>query len=198
MQNENDAELVAAERRSGDGRAFAVLVQRHYRSAYRRALAIVGDWSEAEDVMQDALVKAYLHLDQLQEAAKFGGWLQSIVVTSALMSLRRKIPETGRSANIDGSGAGTAGTPYQPEESAAPVDELLAAERSRAVHDAIRSLPEKYQQPVRLFHLNGCSYKSIAHILNLPLGTVQSLLNRARKKLQPLLNAYGTDTFCCL
>ena len=132
---------------------------------------------------RDALVRALLKLDQLENPESFGGWLDRIVVSCCVSKVRRKHPEL---LNMDDYEVAL----DQLQDDDNPEGSAIAKEREKAVVDAINELPEKYRDPVLLFHLKGESYKNIAQALDLPMGTVKSLISRARDKLELLLKPY--------
>ena len=183
LEEKTDAELVVLSREGSVAGAYEALVNRHARRSLRRASALLGEPADAEDAVQDALVRALLKLDQLKNPESFGNWLDRIVISSCVSQLRRKHPEL-----------------LDPEDYLAALDRLLddespeenavAKERETALINAINELPEKYRDPVRLFHLKGHSYRNIAELLDLPIGTVQSIISRARDRLEVLLKPY--------
>lgn len=183
LEERTDAELVELSQDSSEPGAYAELIKRHYNRCFRRAHAILSEPADAEDAVQDALVRGLLKLDQLQNPESFGGWLDRIVVSCCVSKVRRKHPEL---LDMDDYEAAL----DQLQEDDNPEGNAIAKEREEAVVDAINELPDKYRDPIRLFHLKGQSYKSIAEVLNLPIGTVQSLISRARDRLEVLLKPY--------
>ncbi|MEM9622996.1 MAG: sigma-70 family RNA polymerase sigma factor [Pseudomonadota bacterium] len=185
LKTKTDAELVKLSQQSQSDEAYAELIQRHYTRSLSRACAILPEPADAEDAVQDALLRALMKLDQLHNPAAFGAWLDRIVVSTCLNKLRRH--QSGAvvwDAEDD-----------MPEQMAHGADDpeanTLAQEREAAVADAINQLPPRYRDPVRLFHFGGQSYQHIAVVLGLPLGTVRSLISRAREKLEVLLKPYA-------
>src|SRR5207237_2223379 len=88
----NEAALVSAEK-AGDTTAFSTLVEQYDRYIYRLALNITGNKEDAEDVLQEALLKAYTRLGQFQGGSRFYTWLVRIAVNEALMKLRKRSPQ---------------------------------------------------------------------------------------------------------
>lgn len=175
-----DAELVELSKSGSAHEAYAELIKRHYDRCFRRAQSILSEPADAEDAVQDALVRALQKIHQLENAQSFGSWLDCIVVSCCISNVRRKHPELrDNKAALDHLSDGD-----DPEEHA------IAKEREEAVIEAINELPEKYRDAVRLFNLNGQSYQSIAKLLDLPMGTVKSLISRARDRLGVLLEPY--------
>ncbi len=178
LDERTDFELVELSRNGSAPGTYAELIKRHYNRCFRRAHAILSEPADAEDAVQDALVRALLKLDQLENPESFGGWLDRIVVSCCVSKVRRVHPELLDMADYEAT------LERLQDEHNDPESEAIAKEREEAVMAAINELPEKYRDPIRLFHLRGQSYKNIAEALNLPLGTVQSLISRARDKLE--------------
>ncbi len=193
MQDKTDTELIADILRAGDGAMFGILIKRYHESVYRRAYSILGDWAEAQDVVQEATVRAYYNLHRLQETEKFSAWFHRIVYSTSMMSLRGSHPELFRSINdqddVDPIAA------LEDQHTGTPIEQTLSAEMSVIVLSAIEDLPIKYRLPLTLFHLEGFSYRKVSDLLDIPLGTVQSLVSRAKKKLKPVLHPYASDVF---
>ncbi len=188
LKNASDAELVDLAHEGSA--AYAELVRRHYQRCARRAYSILKEPADAEDAVQDSLLRALLKLDQLEDPERFAAWLDRIVVSCCLSRLRRKRPEP-LGTEADERGEGQAESDVENPEAA-----LITREREEAVRDAINALPERYRDPLRLFHYGGHSYKNIAQVLDLPLGTVQSLISRAREQLEELLKPYERTALC--
>ena len=102
-------EVLVAATKLGDCAAFAELWTRHSNTAFRMAYRITGNQDDAEDVIQDAWMRAYVHLNTFDGRAKFSTWLTRVVINSALMTLRRKRAHPETSMEI------TDGETWQPE-----------------------------------------------------------------------------------
>jgi RNA polymerase sigma factor (sigma-70 family) len=178
------AELVDEARR-GSADARDELVRRHYREIALVAVAITNDPTEAEDLSQEAFIRAFRNLDLLVDPDRFAPWLRRIVVGVSIDWLRSFRPNLYR--GWDGSDEVAAAT------GPSPLDRLLHAEMAERVAAALNALPPRYRVPVRLYHLDGLSHAKIAASLDVPVGTVRSLVARARRKLAPLLAAYAPD-----
>jgi len=178
----SDGQLVKLAQEHDASGVFAELARRHYDFCLGRARAILSEPSDAEDAVHDAWVKAFLHLNQLTNTDKFAGWLDRIVVSSCIDTLRRNQATNTRieSNEVDEVYSGVVS-----------LDEwAMRRESQAAVRDAVKMLPVKYQEPLRRHHFKGESYKRIAKIMNMPLGTVQSHINRARKRLEIILKPH--------
>jgi len=169
---EGERELALAAKR-GDQDAFGELVRLHERRAYAVARAIVTVHEDAEDVVQEAFVRAYQALDRFDVGQSFGAWLSRIVANAALdLARRRKV----RAA--DELHEGLAGAFRDPGES----DEL----RQR-LREALRTLPERMRSVLVLHDVEGFAHAEIGHMLRIPEGTARSDLHHARHRLRALL-----------
>jgi len=193
MSENSDAELVEMVRERGETSAYGELIQRYQGHAYGLAYSIVGDWAEAQDMAQEAFIRAYVNLHTLAKPAKFPAWLRRIVFSTCMDWVRKSHPELyqslGRPDGIDDLDA-------IPDSGAtSPFEHTLGNEMSKVVLAAIDDLPQKYRIPLTMFHLDGLSYKKVADFLEIPIGTVQSLISRARKRLKPALESYAREVF---
>jgi len=176
-----DSDLVQLAR-CGNHDAFGALVKRHQRSALALARSLVFDDAEAEDLTQEAFLRALRNLDLLADPDKFAPWLHRIVFGTCIDWLRAFRPALYQSS---------AGTDQDllNLDSAAPTPLAFAehTELSERVADALAKLPEKYRVPFHLYHLDGLSHDRVADALGVPVATVRSLVHRARTKLAQLL-----------
>jgi len=158
-----DEELVAAAR-AGETEAFAVLVARHRARVEAVVDRLVGD--ESEDLVQEALLRAYLGLSQLRDPARFGAWLCGIAVNLAKMRLRRRTLE-----------ARVTGEPARAEPAEARVVLQL-------VTDAVEVLPPGQRDVVLMHYVDDLSCDEIAALLGTSPGAVRVRLHRARAQLR--------------
>ena len=175
MEERVDSALVAAAR-AGDRDAFAALIERHYARTHALAAALVGD--EAEDVVQEAVLQAFLGLDTLREPARFGAWLYRIAANLARMRLRRlTLQETVRKSlrPTDGDGA-------------------ERAETAALVREALAMLPNAQREAVLMHDVAGYSAGEIAERLGGSSGAVRVRLHRARRELRSRLAALRPTT----
>ncbi|MDW7981644.1 MAG: RNA polymerase sigma factor [Thermomicrobium sp.] len=173
--SESDASLVAAARR-GDHDAFSELVRRYRRLVFAVAYRLLGDPYLAEDVTQEAFVRAYVALDRFR-GASFRAWVLRIAHNAALDHLRA----ASRHRHVPLEQA-----PDQPEPFGPPAA-LEYGGAAAALEAALAALPPDQRAVVLLADVEGLPYEEIAEVLQVPLGTVKSRLARARVRLRSLL-----------
>ena len=179
-----DGELVEAAL-AGDRRAFGELLGRHAPRARAVVRAMLGV-DDAEDIVQEAALCAYLDLGRLREPERFGGWLCGIAVNLARMRLRRRDATTSLE---DWSGGlrvppGVAGVDLSPE------DAIEARETLRLVRRAIGVLPEGQRRVVLMHYVEGLSCQEIAALYGQSTGAVRVRLHRARAQLRERLAGF--------
>lgn len=180
--------------RTGDQRAYKLLVERYQRKVYAVALGMLKDKEEARDVAQEAFVKVYRYLDHFKGDASFYTWLYRITVNICIDAMRRKGAkgdehlEFDESVKLDTAEAniGALGTRLgtNPQKSA------LRRELAERITAAIQQLPEAHRQILLLREVEGMSYEDLARVLEVPKGTVMSRLFHARLKMQKILSEY--------
>lgn len=185
-----DEQLVARVQR-GDRRAFDLLVIKYQHRILALVNRFVADHAEAQDVTQEAFIKAYRALGAFRGDSAFYTWLYRIAVNTAknhLISRGRKTPTT----DIDWDDAAVFADEEKIRDGDTP-DGLLQRDQLKAVvFEAIEALPEELKVAVTLREIDGLSYEEIAHVMDCPIGTVRSRIFRAReaidKKMQPLMS----------
>lgn len=164
LEDRTDEALVELAVR-GEAGSFALLVARHRQHAIRIAYGVVHSPSDAEDIVQDAFIRAYRSLSQFRGSARFSSWLYRIVVNEAvrvMRSTRRQRDE----AELDVECVSTHG---------------IDAESVLAVRECLSRIPEKLRVVLALRGIDELDYSEIAEILGIPTGTVRSRLHEARK-----------------
>jgi RNA polymerase sigma factor (sigma-70 family) len=173
--------------KSGDGPAFVELSRRHSKKIQRLAYRILGNWEDADDVLQDSLLKAFKSLAQFRGTSSFSTWITRIAINSALMELRRRrvrfeISYDGR-ADFDGFVE-----PWDfPDSSPNPERLCARGETEELLRTAIRRLPCSCQTVVELQLATECSTNEIAQALGISVPATKSRLLRARAKLRASL-----------
>lgn len=180
--------------RSGDQRAFRLLVERYQKKVYTVALGMVKDPEEALDVAQEAFVKVHRYLGHFKGDSSFYTWLYRITTNVCIDVLRRRGGSRADAVEYDDSveldlaeaNLGALGSQLDTDPSRA----ALRRELGNKLDEALAQLPEKHRAILLLRELEGMSYEDLARTLDIPKGTVMSRLFHARAKVQRLLSGY--------
>jgi RNA polymerase sigma-70 factor (ECF subfamily) len=164
--------------------ALSRYLPRFHRSAYRD----LGNAADAEDAVQDAMLAAYVHLDQFRGQAQMSTWLTSIVTNCARMHLRKR----PRRAHVSldepfGEEQEHSLSELLPDSSPSPEDDCRSAELRGHIVEAVAQLSPSLQRTYQLCGLNGLSLKEAAQTLGVAEGTVKAQMSRARAKLIRML-----------
>ena len=166
----------------GDPEAFNRLMEKHERRMYAVALRMCANREDAQDCLQEAMLRVYRSIGNFKGESSFATWLYRITMNACLDELRRR--KNKQSASLD----------YLLDEGWAPADEsgspekqAVRAEASRILHQTIRELPEDMRAAVVLRDIQGYSYEEIAQILDINVGTIKSRISRGREKLREKL-----------
>jgi len=176
--------------RSGDIGAFESLVRRYDRNVFRIAQHITQNREDAEDVVQDAFLKAYQNLGQFQGQSKFYTWLVRIAVNEALMRLRRRRPERMVSIDEDVKTEEDSMPREIADWSPNPEQLYTQAELKDILGKTIQGLPPSFRTVFVLRDVEGLSTEETASALELSVPAVKSRLLRARLQLRERLNKY--------
>jgi RNA polymerase sigma-70 factor (ECF subfamily) len=187
---EVDQQLVERAQK-GDKHAFELLVAKYQRRLGRLISRFVRDSAEAEDVTQEAFIKAYRALPAFRGESAFYTWLYRIGINTAknyLLSLGRRPPTTTQfdaEESEDFEGAS------QLQDVSTPENELMSKQVIDVVNSSLQQLPDDLRTALTLREIEGLSYEEIAEVMNCPIGTVRSRIFRAREaiatNLRPLL-----------
>jgi RNA polymerase sigma-70 factor (ECF subfamily) len=173
---------------------FADEAMEHMGSLYTAALRMTRNPSDAEDLVQETYLKAYRGFGGFQEGTNLKAWLYKILTNTFINNYRAKkrrpeesdvedVEELYLYRRLGGGQAEIAGRSAE--------DELLDHLTESEIKDALEALPEQFRIAVLLGDVEGFSYKEIADILDIPIGTVMSRLHRGRKALQKRLYEFG-------
>lgn len=181
----SDEELVR-QIREGNTALFEILMRRYNTRLYRVARSILRDDAEAEDVMQQAYVNAYIHLDQFADRAKFSTWLTKIAVYEALARTRKAKRETSVADTGDAEGTFM---DRLPSPDLTPEATAYGRELGGLLEGAVAALPESFRSVFMLRDVEGMSTSETAESLGINEDTVKTRLFRARAHLRRHLTA---------
>ncbi len=183
MPEDDEAALIARSQ-TGDANAFNRLVAGYHDRIYQLAYRMTGNHADAQDVAQDAFIKAYMALREFRAQAAFSTWLHRIAVNVAVDMLRRRGTRPGPLTDLEA----TAADPL--------ADGAERIEIQRRIQRAIAALPVEQRTAVVLRDMQECSYEEIAEVLKVPMGTVRSRLSRAREALRMMLADLAPSGAC--
>jgi len=166
---------------AGDRRAFGELVTRYQDRLFTAMVYVAGSPSDAEDVLQDAFIQAYLKLRTFQRTSGFYTWIYRIAFNLAVSRRRRRKPEVSVEEARERGGA----EPICGQMGAS--ERIERDEGVERVRTAMSRLGEEHRAILVLREIEGCCYEQIADVLQLPVGTVRSRIHRARAQLREIL-----------
>ncbi len=182
MLNTTDRDLVLQARR-GDLDAFGELVRRYQTAVFNVCYRLAGERREAEDLTQEAFIRACQRLGTFDVDLPFGPWMRRVAANVALNRLERAGPQViPLDDERDDLPAGPGGDPVAARE---------CAEREESLRSALAALPPRYRAVIELRHFQDLSYAEIAQMLRIPVSDVKSYLFRARKALARALGVGG-------
>lgn len=186
------AELVRAAS-GGDPKAMERLLTRVQEVAWRFSVAVCGHADDAEDAMQEALLKTYRYTSSIRAPEAFRPWLHRTVRNACLMNRRRRAHEPTRLESLDSADHdGADAARLDPADPGRNPEELAANSGLRArLRAALGALPPSYRAIVFLREMQGLSTREVAHAMDISEDNVKTRLRRARKALQTALEAPG-------
>jgi RNA polymerase sigma-70 factor (ECF subfamily) len=174
--------------RSGDRYACSCMLKRFGPRLYRVALQMTGDPDEAEDVLQEALIRSCDHIDDFEGMSALGTWLHSIIVNTALMHLRRR--KSGVTLATVGTDNDISDAEVFIDVTAGPSDDVLSAELRERMDSAVLALPDTLRLAFVLREVEGLSTKDAAAALGISESALKVRLHRARLALREVLAPY--------
>ena len=190
----NVDQLLVERVQKGDKRAFDLLIQKYQHRIVSLVSRYVSDHAEAQDVAQEAFIKAYRAIGRFRGDSAFYTWLYRIAINTAknwIVAKNRRPP----ASDIDAVDAEQYGISERMKESSTPENEIMREEIERTVYDTIAELPEDLRTAIMLREMDGMSYEEIATTMECPIGTVRSRIFRAREaideKLKPLIGGHN-------
>jgi RNA polymerase sigma-70 factor (ECF subfamily) len=169
----SDIQLVDATK-AGDVEAFSELVRRHERVVYNLAFRFMRDGSSAEDMAQEAFLKAFRMLHGFRGDCEFSTWMYRVTCSVCLTELSRRKKRAEVELHIDAVEAS-----FEPERDSLDLSDIM--------RNCVRQLPERYENIITLYYLRELSYDEIASKLDIPMGTLKTWMHRARKALRRIV-----------
>jgi RNA polymerase sigma-70 factor, ECF subfamily len=181
------ADLVR-EASGGDPAAMERLLTRVQEVAWRFSVAVCGHADDAEDAMQEALLKTYRYTSSIREPEAFRPWLHRTVKNACLMNRRKRVNEPSRLESLDQPRTGGDEAAYDPPDPGRNPEQLAANSRLKGrLQQAMRGLPPSQRAIVFLREMQGLSTREVAHVMGISEDNVKTRLSRARKALQTAL-----------
>jgi RNA polymerase sigma-70 factor, ECF subfamily len=184
---ETDNELILRCKR-GDTKAFGILVTRYMRQAYFIALSYVGSHDEALDVSQEAFVRVWRNMNRFDATKEFFPWYYTILRNMCLNAKRRITSHAVPLSRLHNNGESK-----EPPFAARADDTLEQIDRASVIHKVFGQADERDREIILLKDVHGYSYREIAALLDIPVGTVMSRLHTARSRIRELLEEAGYE-----
>lgn len=178
-------------------REFDELVYRHYQQAYNLAYRLTGNAADAEDLVQEAFLRAYRFFERYDRSMPFMNWFSRILTNLYIDEYRRR--GRLRTVSIDEVYSGDEGeegsTMDLPDTAPDPLERALSNEYLYAIHEGLQYLSPEFRVAVVLADLEGYSYEEIAEITKTSIGTVRSRIHRGRKQLRDQIQKRHPNLF---
>ena len=183
MQNGHEDNFLIKQAIRGDAYAFEQLMRKHESRMYSVAVRMCGNREDAQDCVQDAMLRIYRALDRFKGQSSFSTWVYRITMNTCLDELRRRKVRASTSLDtlLESGWSPT-------DEADTPEHHAIDAERRKALSGAIQSLPEDMRSAIVLREMQGLSYEEISDVLSVNVGTIKSRISRGREKLRQLIS----------
>lgn len=175
--------LLVQRTRAGDADAFGELVQRYQTSVFNVCYRLLGNSAEAEDLTQEAFLRAFRRLGTYDDERPFGPWMRRVAANLCLNELERRGPPV---VELDEEADEIADDPTETPEAVGDRREI-----ARRLRSALRQLPDHYRVVIELRHYQEMGYDEMAATLGVGVGDVKTRLFRARRKLARLMGIDG-------
>lgn len=172
--------------KKGDQEAFAELVELYKDKVYQISYRMLGNTHEAQDVAQEAFLRAYMNIDSYDTSRKFSTWLFRITTNLSIDRMRKKKPDFYLDEEVPGTEGLTLSSQLAASEET-PEDLVVTKEMHDWLQIEISSLPVKYRSAIILKYIEDLSLKEISEILDLPIATVKTRIHRGREALRKKL-----------
>ncbi len=189
LSEKGDMTLVAAAKKK-DPEAFEILVERHARRVFFAARRVAHTREDAEDVVQQSLQKAFVHLDQFEGKSSFSTWLTRIAINEALILLRKSRGLREVLINDSNEGEETSFVLEIPDSGPSPEDNYSQRERQRILFSALNELPHGMRRAIQLRELGERSTEETARIMGISAAAVKARVFHGRRKLRERLRRY--------
>ncbi|MCC6730305.1 MAG: sigma-70 family RNA polymerase sigma factor [Chthonomonadales bacterium] len=177
-----------------DRAEFDALLNRSYRHAYRLAYRYTGNPSDAEDLTQDAFVRAWEAFDRYDPHYSFEVWLMRVLSNLAIDRWRRSgARTTSLDQPIGPEGSAVCLDAVLPNRAPGPEQQCILRDEAHTIRRALRQLSDDYRTVITLTDIEGWSYLEVAQKMQCPIGTVRSRLHRGRQLLHQILRAMQAD-----
>ncbi|MCC3359363.1 RNA polymerase sigma factor SigW [Bacillus sp. REN16] len=169
--------------KNGDQSAYGEIVEFYKDKVFQICYRMLGNRHEAEDIAQEAFIRAYVNIHSYDLNKKFSTWLYRIATNLSIDRIRKKKPDYYLDAELAGSDGLTMYSQVA-ADTALPEDELETMELQELIQAEILKLPDKYRSVIVLKYIEEFSLKEIGEILDLPVGTVKTRIHRGREALR--------------
>jgi RNA polymerase sigma-70 factor, ECF subfamily len=177
---------IVREVKRGNQEAFAELMELYKDKVFHIAFRMLGNSHEAQDVAQEAFLRAYTNIHSYDESRKFSTWIFRIATNLAIDRLRKKKPDFHLEDKVGGTENLDHYSRFASEEEL-PEDQVVKLEMQAWIQQEIMQLPPKYRSAIILKYLEDLSLKEISEVLNLPVATVKTRIHRGREALRKRL-----------
>ena len=186
---EIDLEKVRASQ-AGDREAFGYLIEKYRDIVYAVAYRFARDQDLAMDLAQDTFIRAYKGIRSFKGRSSFSTWLYRIAMNTCIDYTRKHSRSVASQAVPEEVAEYADSEPVTRKPGRGPAKQVLTSELGEQIQRAIDTLPDYHKSVFVLYEIEGMSYKEIAALMNIPIGTVMSRLHYARKKLRTMLEPY--------
>jgi RNA polymerase sigma-70 factor, ECF subfamily len=167
----------------GDQSAYGEIVEIYKDKVFQLCFRILGNRHEAEDMAQEAFIRAYVNISSFNIDLKFSTWLYRIATNLCIDRIRKKKPDYYLDAEVSGTDGLTMYSQVA-ADTILPEDEIESLELQETIQREITKLPEKYRSVIVLKYIEELSLNEISEILDIPLGTVKTRIHRGREALR--------------
>jgi RNA polymerase sigma-70 factor (ECF subfamily) len=172
--------------KDGDQNAYSEIVEIYKDKVFQLCYRMIGNIHEAEDLAQEAFIRAYINIDSYHMDKKFSTWLYRIATNLSIDRIRKKKPDVFLDAEVKGTDGLTMYSQFAADVNT-PEHEVESLELQQTVQEEILKLPDIYRAVIVLKYIEELSLKEISHILDLPVSTIKTRMHRGRAALRKTL-----------